>query len=185
MSLFLDSIEHLNNPDLNSLDSIFMAIKANEAYSQPSFENGIFTMSHWDIIEHDLCHCLTFALDDKLERLRVKNFGYDKYNNIVSPLENAVEEYKVLSIHATLSDTIKKHWDAGDYHQVPSNILSSAYPSQLVYREHIYTLEPWEKELHPEFQPNLIAFNTIKSKLRTYSSDDVRTAVTKLKEYFL
>lgn len=181
MSSFLNAIERLNNPDLNDLDSLFSVQRTENM--NPSFDNMVFsTALQWDIIEHDLCHCLTFALDDKLDRLRLKNFGYQ--TDIISPLENVIEEWKVLTMHGLLSVDVQKCMDKGDFHHIPQSILSRAYPDELIYQEHVYQREPWIKQLHPDFTPNLMEFNRIKLTLPAFTLDDVRTAATKLKEYF-
>jgi len=180
MSQFLDSIANLNNQDLNMLDDVFLVDKT----SFPSYDNWMFYSSEiWDMIEHDLCHCLTFALDGKFDRLNLKDFGYPI--NIVDPLTNALEEWKVLKMQSILSPEVKKRWDDGAFREVPGNILERAFPKIVTCKYKHGSKDPsWNYELNPEFQPKLIEFNRLTSHVLDYTLDDVRTAVTKLKEYF-
>ncbi len=184
MSLFLDSIANLNNQDLNTLDDVFLVDTQIFPVTNPSYDNWMFyTGDSWDIIEHDLCHCLIFALEGKFDRLYMKDFGYPV--NIVDPLTNALEEWKVLKMQSVLSPEVKKKWDDGDFREVPAKILERGYPESVTHKYKHGSKDPtWHRELHPEFQPKLIEFNALTWTLPAYTLDDVRTAVTKLKEYF-
>lgn len=191
MSNFLNSIAHLNNSDLNSLDNIFLVDiqEYNDpSPDNPSYDNMVFYKRGLrDITEHDLCHCLVYGIENNFDRLKMKNFGFSSgLDNVVSPVENAIEEWKTITINATINPYVNKSMQNGIYNLIPEGIIEQAYPStKTQYHKILRSKDPsWKYERHQEFQSKMYDFTKAIDKFTGYSLDDVKSAVIKLREHF-
>lgn len=183
MSLFLDSIGYLNNPVLNELDSVF-SVKETEIIN-PAYENFTFYKSKdWDSIEHDLSHCLMFALDDKFERLHMREFGYRNVHELgwggdITPVDNTIEEWKAITMQGAICSSLKKFLDEHEYNKIQVNILKRAYPDEHFLNEDCIA----EYVIRKEYKESFSAVTDILSTLKIYDSNDILLAVDKLKNY--
>ena len=71
-----NALEAFNIKELKELNSVF-SIQKYIPFKTPRFENFIFAVdNNTHFIQHDICHCLTLALDNKI------NFPTSKFQKL-------------------------------------------------------------------------------------------------------